>query len=206
MNHTYTRLFTLCALLISAVFPAVGSERETVPQTIETYFNTLQTYQAAFTQMNPDGSRQTGTFYLNRPRQFLWQYANPMPHKLISTGGRMFFIDGDGGQVTQIPLNSGLSGILTQEKFDLSHFKLIEKHEEKGEIGVTVSLPATDELAQGQVTLLLSKNPLRLQELTTINPLGETTRVTFNQIQQNIPLNDKIFDYTPPHEEDYFLN
>ena len=206
MKAFYTLFIAACALGLSVATLKAETSQPTPPQTVESYFNQLETYKATFTQVNPDGSRQSGTFYLNRPRKFLWQYNNPLPHKLISTGGRMFFIDGDGGQVTHILLNSGLSAVLTQETFNLDNFKMIDNLQNDAEIGVTLSLPEADELAQGNVRLVLARDPLRLKALTTISPLGETTRVTFSQVQQNIPLDNDLFEYTPPHEQDYLLN
>ncbi|MDD9912255.1 MAG: outer membrane lipoprotein carrier protein LolA [Alphaproteobacteria bacterium] len=199
--------FWVCAIFFIA--SAKAETTDPMVQRVENYFNNLSTYQAYFRQVNEtQGLVQEGNFYLKRPRQFLWQYQAPHKQKVVSTGSRMFYVDEESQQVTQLPLNSGLAAVLTQKKmaFKESKLQLLQSEKSTNGFGVTFQLPEEDGLQGGTMTLRFQENPLQLAQMVTTTPLGQKTLIDFYDVVQGQPLTAGLFDYTPPQEEIIFGN
>jgi outer membrane lipoprotein-sorting protein len=167
-------------------------------QTIENYLNNLSTLQADFQQIVPGEDYAYGTFYLARPRQFLWQYTTPKAQKIVSNGGQMFYHNEETNQVTQLPLNSGLAAILTRPNFNLSGEDISVKDYRSTTKGVAIQLGIDGHEDMGNVVLAFTKNPLTLAQIQTQDTFGNQVNVIFNNVEQNIPLNKKLFDFSAP--------
>src|SRR5262249_30687232 len=53
---------------------------------IDAYLNALRVMSGTFTQVNPDGTRSTGQFWISKPGRMRFQYAPPSPVDLIADG------------------------------------------------------------------------------------------------------------------------
>lgn len=177
-----------------------------VVKVVEEYLNNLKEYAAKFRQLDPDGvGVQVGTFQLKRPKQFIWDYQYPANRRLIATGSRLFFVDDATGQVTQLPLNSGMASVFLGEKVKLQNGELMvtEALSTPQTYRLSVELPEVNGLEPGVAELVLQKDPLQLLAVNTTDPLGQTTRVEFYEIAKYPNLPDSLFNYTPAQEEDF---
>lgn len=171
-------------------------------ETVKKYFNNLTTFQADFRQftINVPGVSE-GKFYMNRPQQFLWQYEYPHQQKIVSTGTGAYFYDPDNGQVTQIPVNSGFASIFTKKhvKFNSSDFT-VSKQSETDDV-LEITLKPTTEADIEELSFILQKNPLHLQQIVSKDAFGDTTIVVFSSVEEAIDIEKELFKFIPPHYE-----
>jgi outer membrane lipoprotein carrier protein len=208
----YFRYVALVRVFITIllVFAAWSAQaQEAIVREVQDYFNTLTTYQAKFRQVDEAlGLVQEGQFYLNRPKKFLWQYETPQRHKLVSTGSRLFYVDEESEQVTQLPLNIGLARVLTRRELDLAdpQIQLLDVAKNDKVVSLTFQPPESESHQAARITLTLARDPLRLAQIVTTNTFGQKVEVTFYDIQQGQPLAAGLFNYVPPQEEDFLYN
>lgn len=55
-------------------------------QKVSDYWNRVQVLSGNFVQVDPDGSRKTGDFYMQKPGRVRFEYDAPVPLELISNG------------------------------------------------------------------------------------------------------------------------
>lgn len=173
----------------------------------EQWFNSVKTLKADFSQTTQNagqlGRVQTGTFYLNRPTQFLWQYAMPVRQKIISTGAYVFFHDEESGQTTQIPRSMPLVKLLTAKTVSFSDdtFKpLLATQTAKG-FSLRIAL-MEDGFEEGQFTLSFKGKPAQLTTIRMMDALGSTNTIRLTNMRTGLQLNKKLFRFTPPQYEE----
>jgi chaperone LolA len=174
-------------------------------ETIENYLNQLTTFKAEFRQftINAPGVSE-GIFYLQRPKQFLWQYEYPHQQKIISTGSGAYFYDPENEQVTQIPINSGFGRIFTQKEIRLQskHFTVKEERELAETLEVT--LKPTEDSTITELTFVVKKDPIQLSQIVSKDAFGDTNIVVFSVVEERVIFNESLFDFVPPHYDDGF--
>lgn len=176
---------------------------------VEAYLNSLTSFAARFEQNLAGGMQpSSGMFYFKRPSRFLWQYETPDHVKLVSGGGLIYFYDESNNQVNQVP-REGIADFLTRPKIQLldGPFKVARLQDVGGLLHVGIQLK--DQSVKNSVgeigntlTLTFLQNPLQLRQITTTNQFDQPVDVLFYSIQENIPLDNKIFDFTPPHYQE----
>jgi outer membrane lipoprotein-sorting protein len=68
-----------------AATAAAPSQQEAL-QRVNSYLNKLRVMSGSFTQVNPDGTRSTGKFWISKPGKLRFQYAPPSPVELVADG------------------------------------------------------------------------------------------------------------------------
>jgi outer membrane lipoprotein carrier protein len=191
-------LLTITCAIIFNINTALATPLET----IEDYFNNLTTFQADFRQftVNIPGVSE-GQFYIQRPKQFLWQYNYPHQQKIVSTGTGAYFFDPDNGQTTQIPVNSGFASIFTQKKisFNSKEFKVTKQSDTPESLEITLS--PTEDSDISEISFVLQKKPLHLQQIISKDAFGDTTIVVFSAIEEKVELDKELFKFVLPHYE-----
>lgn len=168
---------------------------------IEGYLNNLQTFEADFEQYAPGTPYSTGTFYLQRPKKFLWQYKVPHQQKIVSTGGRMFFHDPKTEQTTQLPLNSGLAAVLTKQPFYFQSDDIAVQEIRESEDIIAIELTLNNKNEDGAAfTLKFTKEPFALLSLNNKDKFGQGVSISFKNIQQGHELKDELFEFVPAVE------
>ena len=179
----------------------------------EGYFNSLNTLQANFTQVQSDKPKeiQRGTFSANRPAgQFLWQYETPVKQKIVGTGTAVYYVDqsfkGKDGQVTQLPIDAGMGKLLRGEPLNLAKvgLRVTNYTEISGTRTVTLAATQTRRDQQGlkQVTLTFrgtAQAPV-LKSFSATDMLGVTTTVSLTNLRTGVVFPKGQFSYTPPRQ------
>lgn len=196
------KITTYFAIFCMSLSSSFAMAEDTLPlQDIESYLSTLSTYEASFEQIIPGQDFANGKFYLNRPRQFLWQYDAPKKQKLVSTGAKLYFYDEETEQATQLPLNAGLPSILTRDEISLNSEDLIIQNYAQADDWVKVTLGMKDpsnELEEGSLSLVFTKEPLQLAKIVTMDSFGSEIHVRFTDIKEGQAISSTTFDFTPP--------
>ena len=198
-----TRRAILSLLLTTAL---VGPARADLPSDqaglvgrIEAYFNGIQTLEAGFRQLGPDGSLATGKLYIDRTREAMrFTYDPPSKVRLIAPGDwRLIFYDGSIQQVNVIPIGQTPLGFILSEKVTLSGDVTVENVQDRG-AEVDLTLIRTAAADQGRVVLTLGTDPMQLRRWAVTDAQGLTTTVVLENVRTGVPLDRSLFVWRDP--------
>ena len=182
----------LAAGLVAAAPPA----RALVPlDRLSTYFNGIKTLEAAFSQLNADGTRSTGTLYMRRPGRARFEYDPPEQSLVMVGGGQVAIFDGRSNMTTpeQYPLKRTPLNVILERNVDLARRNMVVGH--RGDDTSTVLVaqdPDAPEL--GQVELIFQNEPLTLAGWVVVDGQGLRTTVELNRIKLGGQLSSRLFN------------
>ncbi len=177
---------------------------------MERFLADLETFQARFEQsvLDPQqrrASRLQGTFYLQRPGRFRWDYTEPENQQIIADGAQIWMIDPDLEQVSVQSQESALKGtpamLLISGEPVSKHFEVIDIGESQGFDWVEL-IPRDQESQFERVLLAFHDNLLQRMEMT--DTFGQITRFQFYDIKQNVTFEDVFFEYQRPEYFDLY--
>ncbi len=175
---------------------------------LHAFLDNLGTLQAKFEQSVLDQSHNTaerfqGVFYLRRPGQFRWDYSEPYEQLIVADGERIWIYDSDLDQVNHRPQEEALSGTPAQLLSDTGpiedNFEVIDIGESQGMAWVEL-IPRDKESQFVRILLAFMGKELRRMEMA--DQFGQVTRFQFYDIQRNLALPDKLFEFEPPENVD----
>lgn len=174
----------------------------------EDYFNGLATFKAEFSQhVTGEDFASEGTFYLKKPRQFLWQYDTPTRQKIVGTGTAVYYVDQSGpkgsGQVTQLPMDAGLNRLFGAKALKLNGngLKAVGVASTPAEMTLTLRVDGNakaDQAGLKTVKMTFTRKPaLAIMAIEATDVTHAVTRVTFSDIKTGGALAGKLFEFTP---------
>jgi outer membrane lipoprotein carrier protein len=203
------RLFFMLALLFALVQPIVYAEETPVEQ-LKTFLAASKSFSADFKQVvinelgNPVQTSY-GSFYLQRPGKFRWNYDKPFQQQIISTSGKVWFYDTDLEQVTIKKLDASIGStpaLLLSGQVSLDDNFNMEGQGTEADMQWIKLVPKKTESSFKYVTIGLEKGKLAGMEL--MDNFGQLTRIYFSGILINPPLKSTLFDFVPPKGVDVF--
>jgi len=176
---------------------------------VDEHYNHLKTFKAAFTEIyQGDGISRTesGTLWLKKPSRMRWEYHVPR-EKLFLTDSQTayFYVTGD-RQAKKTPAKN-LDDLRSPLRFLLGKTKL-EKELEGLSLAPDLNpLQAGDVVMRGVPKIMkdrvsdvvLEVSPAHQIHRIVIHGLDSTvTDFRFSQIEENVPVQDSLFHFTPP--------
>lgn len=165
---------------------------------VENYLSSLKTMTANFTQIAPDGTISTGKFQLKRPKKMRWQYNPPTPILMVTRSNYLTYYDYELDQVSDIPLDDTLLSVLSNQEIDFENgnTNVIYSAQEGGKF--VVSIEQKDAPDNGNLTLIFTQAPMQLSQMIITDATQQQTLVTLENIQEDTPLDDKVFFFRDP--------
>jgi len=201
--------FTLLLLFSVGLQPIVYAEETPVAQ-LKTFLAASKSFSADFKQVvinelgNPVQTSY-GSFYLQRPGKFRWNYDKPFQQQIISTSGKVWFYDTDLEQVTIKKLDASIGStpaLLLSGQVSLDDNFNMEGQGTEADMQWIKLVPKKTESSFKYVTIGLEKGKLAGMEL--MDNFGQLTRIYFSGILINPPLKSTLFDFVPPKGVDVF--
>ena len=201
------RSIIVCLLALTA---ATVQAKETPEQKLKTFLARASTLESHFVQVQVDekgnaGKRSEGTFSLQRPGKFRWNYEKPHHQEIVSSGGKVWFFDRDLEQVTVKKLNKAIGStpalLLTGDIPLETNFKIEAQSDEEG-IALIKLIPKSEEGGFQYIQIGLENNVLVGMELS--DNFGQLTRIYFDQLKTGVELNPEIFTFKAPPGADVF--
>lgn len=188
----------LAALITYFTCSSMSAANPNTVAHVEYYLSNLNTVVADFVQSNPDGSLSSGKFFLKRPKQMRWQYNPPTPVLMVTRGDYLTYYDYELEQVSDIPLDDTLLGILSKKRvsFTRDNIEITQLHEEPGFIRITIQQKGKPE--EGSLTLDFASQPMHLRSLHITDATGQYTSISLENMQLGVPLDDSVFDFKDP--------
>lgn len=153
-----------------------------------------------------------GTFLMQRPGKFRWDYTTPYKQLILADGKRLWIYDPDLDQVVVKPLEAALGDTPAL----LLSGKGLGKEGVEREFTITESLKTRDGLYW--VTLLPRKEDSSFQEvqlgfgekylhrMELVDGFGQQTTLDFQGMQSNVEVPDGSFTFKPPKGVDIIGN
>jgi len=158
---------------------------------ISAYNSSIRTMVGRFVQLDTNGQKIEGTFYLQRPDKVRFRYNPPSRQEIISVGRGFYVIDRK--EQTQyaypqdkVPLRQFLS-----DKINLLSANIINMTETDSYATVTLS----DDTPEGrvQVALVFDKASMDLAQWVLTEPSGEELTFSLYDVEKNVEIPKSYF-------------
>jgi outer membrane lipoprotein carrier protein len=202
-------LILLVLFLSSAGLNATPADLRAMARGVDDHYNHLKSFKAAFTEIyqGPGISRtESGTLWLKKPGRMRWEYHVPREKLfLIDSEHAYFYVTGE-RQARKTPIKN-LDDIRSPLRYLLGKTKL-----EKELDGLSLA-PDLTPVEAGNVVLRGVPKAMKdrvSSVVLEISPAHEirriliygvddtTTDFRFSQIEENVPVQDSLFRFTPP--------
>ena len=165
---------------------------------VERYLNAIDTLEAKFSQIAPNGELATGKVYIQRPGRLRFDYDPPSQIRLVAPGDwRLVFYDASIQQVNVIPISQTPLGILLDSEIALDADVEVTDIQRAGE-EVALTLVRKDADDQGSVTLVFGERPLALRRWTVVDPQGLVTHILLEDVETGGALDPELFRWRDP--------
>jgi outer membrane lipoprotein carrier protein len=199
-------LITMFALALNAA-PQVDAK--TTAEAVDQHYNRLKSLKSLFTEIYqaPGISRtESGTLWLKKPGRMRWEYKEPR-EKLFLTDSHTAYFYVPGERQARKTSIKNLDDIRSPLRYLLGKTKL-----EKELSGLSLA-PDVPALQQGDVVLrgvpksmtdrisdvVLEISPAhQIMRIRIVEVDGTITDFRFSQIEENVPVQDSLFRFTPP--------
>ena len=197
LNTKKKFLKTILSIFLILIFSIdVAIPQNKTLKKIKEYLGDIMTLQANFSQTNNTGDIMTGALFIKKPGKIRFSYDPPSSLQIVSKQQALLIFDpkNSGSGPLTYPLSSTPLGFLI--KNDLS--SLIGEVDKVFESDDFISLNVPN--PQYHLTIEFNKNPVSLIGWKFRNQLGETIKVTLNNIQKNDYISNEIFKTDKDYE------
>lgn len=149
------------------------------------YYNSVQSMTGNFTQVDPDGSRRTGDFYMQKPGRVRFQYDPPSPVELIANGQSVAIRDRSLNTQDITPLNQTPLRFLLAEKVDLAHDPNVTGIFQDDRFITVTMQHQVPMMGTYRLLILFDTKTSALKQWVVTDPQGYDTQVTLSNVQVN---------------------
>ena len=198
-------LFLLCGLHLQSQAAGIGATAHAVDE----HYNHLKTFRAAFTEIyQGDGISRTesGTLWLKKPSRMRWEYHVPREKLfLVDSQTAYFYVTGD-RQAKKTPAKN-LDDLRSPLRYLLGKTKLEKELEGLSLAPDLTPLQAGDVVVRGVPKIMKDRVSAVVLEISPAHQIhrivihGVDSTITdfrFSQIEENVPVQDSLFRFTPP--------
>lgn len=193
-------------LILLCLLPGLASAAAT--DALKVFLTQTQTLKARFAQMVLDKNMKSlqqaqGVMQFSRPGKFRWDYQKPYEQVIVGDGSKLWIYDKDLNQVTVRKLDHALGAspaALLAGGNDLERdYKLSNLGMDKG-LDWLEALPKSRDTVFERVRMGFGKSGLEAMELR--DQFGQTTVITFADVERNPRIAADVFRFTPPQGAD----
>ncbi|WP_260704927.1 outer membrane lipoprotein chaperone LolA [Edaphobacter flagellatus] len=193
-------------LTFALAFPAIlrAQDADALLRKVDDHYNRLSSLRAHYAEryagMGVDRT-ETGTLLLKKPGRMRWNYDQPEGKLFVLDGKYAWFFTPGDAQVQRVPakqlddLRSPLRFLLghTQLKKELGSLTVTEDSHGIHIAGIPHGMEQRIKLLTLDVTGTGAIQHMKLEELD-----GATTEFSFTQVEENVPIREGDFTFTPP--------
>lgn len=190
-------LAPLVGALLGLAAPAIAAPISL--NRLSAYLNDMKTVKGEFTQVNADGSVDTGTLYIHRPGRARFEYDAPNDALVMAGGSQVAIFDPvSPDSATQYPLSRTPLSIILARNVNLSQAKMVVAHKEVDNTTVvTAQDPKHPEY--GAIDLVFTDNPVQLRQWVITDDTGNRTTTILGDTVTGLNLGARLFSI--PQEE-----
>lgn len=197
----YLILITAIAFLTIAWPNAVSASQEEDIRKAENYLNNLETARSRFTQIAPDGSRRTGTFYLNKPGKLRFEYDPPTQDFIVADGTFIYFYDAELNEQTHAPIGQTLADFILRENLNIGEDVIVSDVTRGGGL-LQITLVQKEDPKAGSLKLGFQESPVfSLKKWRVTDAQGSIVEIVLADIQTNARPANELFIYRNPNPD-----
>ncbi len=194
-------------IILIGLIPVLA--QATAIASLKNFVQDTRTVQASFSQTLYDKSARilqesNGTMQFERPEKFRWTYQKPYEQLIVGNGTQVWFYDPDLNQVTirqfNIAIGSSPAALLAgsttiEDNFELTELGL------QNDIEWLEAIPKSKESAFEFIQMGFSPEGM-LKIMALRDSFGQTTLLTFSDLEKNPKLPADIFQFVLPENAD----
>lgn len=185
-------------LLAFAALPLLAAPVSAQPvdvTAIDTYLRGLRVAQGRFQQTNPNGSVQTGMFYMSKPGRIRFEYDKPAGAMVIADGSWVGVFDPKSNRgPTRYPLSKTPLSLLLRDDISLREPGMVlgATRDADGTTDITVVDPRAPN--EGRIVMRFASDPIALAGWQVITKAGQRTSVTLTDLRTNVQPSRSLFN------------
>ncbi len=153
---------------------------------ISRYFNSFETAQGSFTQVNPDGTLTTGRLLIHRPGRVRFEYDPPDPNLVLAAGGSVNVFDARSNQGPSVyPLRRTPLNLILARHVDMTQDRMVVEHRTDGPTTVVVAQDP-EHPEYGNIQLVFSADPTELRQWIITDDMGRETTVILGGLEHDV--------------------
>lgn len=197
--------FSLCALMLSFSIAMAGEGMDR----LQAFFNEKGAMRAQFVQTVQGAAfaqpeQSSGILTMQRPGKFRWDYQKPYQQQIVADGKNLWIFDVDLEQVVVKPLDEALGDtpalLLSGDGSVSERFDIKELDGREDDLLWVQLTPRQEDTGFQAVRLGFGKQYLLAMEL--VDGFGQTTTLTFSEVEMDISLPADTFHFVPPEGVD----
>jgi outer membrane lipoprotein-sorting protein len=160
---------------------------------VSAYLNDLKTVEAAFTQINDDGSISTGRLYLKRPGRIRFEYDPPEKSMVLASGNTVAIFDGRSNQPPEsYPLKRTPLSVILEENVNLGRADMVTDHVYDGTI-TRVRAQDPEHPEYGSIDMMFTGAPVELRQWIINDGNGGRTTVILGEMETGQDIGNSLF-------------
>lgn len=173
--------------------PADGKATRATIDRVTAYYSSVQALSGQFTQIDPDGTRRTGDFYMQKPGRVRFEYDAPSPVELISNGQSVAVRDRRLNTQDVTPLSQTPLRFLLAEHIDLATDPHVAGVFQDDRFVTVVMQEQVPMMGTYRLLILFDAKTSVLKQWVVTDPQGYDTQVTLSNLQVNKRPDPKLF-------------
>ena len=170
---------------------ALTAEEQTLIANIGAHNSAIRTMVGRFLQIDTNGGRTEGTFFLERPDKIAFRYAPPSREEIVSIGRGFYVLNRRDETFYAYPQDSIPLRQFLGERIDLLNANVVDVTSSDGYMSVTV----IDETVAGtvQVSLIFDTDTLELAQWNLVEPSGAELTFSLYDVEKDVEIPRSYF-------------
>lgn len=186
-----TLLAALATLPLLAALPAAAAVDVTA---INAYLVGMKSATGRFRQVNPNGSSQTGTFYLAKPGRIRFEYDAPKGAMVIADGSMVGVFDPKSNRSpSRYPLEKTPLALLLRDNLSLAEPGMV-LGATRGPDGVDITVVDPRNADGGRMVMRFSEKPIALTQWAITTKTGQRTLVQLTDLRTGVAVDPSLFN------------
>ena len=170
---------------------ALTPEEQQLITDIGAHNSAIRTMVGRFLQIDTNGGRSEGTFFLERPDKIAFRYAPPSREEIVSIGRGFYVLNRRDETYYAYPQDSIPLRQFLGDKIDLLNANVVDVTSSDGYMAITV----IDETVAGtvQVSLIFDTDTLELAQWSLVEPSGAELTFSLYDVEKNVEIPRAFF-------------
>ncbi|MRU14789.1 outer membrane lipoprotein carrier protein LolA [Roseovarius sp. A21] len=192
ITHLLRRAALPVALAASLALPAQAQQLSL--KQISAYLNSFSTAKGEFTQINDDGTINTGQIFIKRPGRVRFEYAPPERTLVVADGDTVGIVDPKSNTGPEAyPLHRTPLKIILASNVDLTRERMVTGHASDGKT-TTIRAQDPEHPEYGNIELVFTANPVELRQWVINDNAGSRTTVVLGDLETGVRLANRQFE------------
>jgi len=170
---------------------ALTAEEQQLIANINAHNSAIRTMVGRFLQIDTNGGRQEGTFFLERPDKIAFRYAPPSREEIVSIGRGFYVLNRRDETFYAYPQDSIPLRQFLGDQINLLNANVVDVTNSDGYMSITV----IDETVAGtvQVSLIFDTDTLELAQWSLVEPSGAELTFSLYDVEQGVEIPRSYF-------------